>query len=80
MAPQASEQVMEEDLLALGRRVLAAQPFSVLLGAQLTAYTAGHAEIQFPLKPELTQHTGVTHGGVISSAADTALAFAGASV
>lgn len=67
-------------LLLSGQQVLAAQPFSVLLGAQLTAYTAGHAEIRLTLKPEFTQHMGVAHGGVVSYAADTALAFAGGSV
>jgi hypothetical protein len=29
---------MTEDLFRFGQQVLAAQPFSVLLGAQLTAY------------------------------------------
>ena len=53
---------------------------SVLLGAQLTAYTAGHAEIRLTPKPEYTQHMGVANGGVVSYAADTALAFAGGSV
>ncbi len=71
---------MTEELFGFGQQVLAAQPFSVMLGAQLTAYTAGHAEIRLTLKPEYTQHMGVAHGGIVSYAADTALAFAGGSV
>lgn len=49
---------MTEDLFRFGQQVLAAQPFSGWLGAQLTAYTAGHAEIRFTLKPDYTQHVG----------------------
>jgi uncharacterized protein (TIGR00369 family) len=71
---------MTEDLFRFGQQVLAAQPFSVMLGAQLTAYTAGHAEIRLTLKPEYAQHMRVAHGGIVSYAADTALAFAGGSV
>lgn len=71
---------MTEELLLFGQQVLAAQPFSALLGAQLTAYAAGHAEITLTLKPEYTQHMGVAHGGIVSYATDTALAFAGGSV
>jgi uncharacterized protein (TIGR00369 family) len=71
---------MEEDLFSLGEKILAAQPFSMLLGAQLVAFSPGHVEMRFPLKSDFMQHMGVTHGGVISSAADTALAFAGGSV
>jgi uncharacterized protein (TIGR00369 family) len=39
-----------------------------------------HAEIRLTLKPEYAQHMSVAHGGIVSYAADTALAFAGGSV
>jgi uncharacterized protein (TIGR00369 family) len=67
----------EDAFLAFGRDVLARQPFSVLLGAQLIAYSPGKTEILVPLKPELLQHHGFAHGGVISYVADNALTYAG---
>ncbi|MDA3887485.1 MAG: PaaI family thioesterase [Allgaiera sp.] len=66
-----------EDLLALARRIFAAQPFSTYLGAELLAAGAGSAEIALPLRPELTQQHGFAHGGVVSYLADNALTFAG---
>jgi len=70
---------MAEDLFALGQRVMAAQPFSVLLGTQLTAYEPGRAELVLPLKPEFAQQAGYVHGGVISYLVDNALTFVGGS-
>lgn len=68
------------DLLNLGRKILASQPFSVLLGAELPALAPGTAEIKVPIRPQLGQQHGFVHGGVISYAADNALTFAGGSV
>ena len=68
-----------EDMLALGRRILAAQPFSVLLGSELLNWSANGAELKIPIKAELKQQNGFVHGGVISYAADNALAYAGGS-
>ena len=70
---------MENDLNR-GRDILAAQPFSVLLGAQLTVFEPGVAELSIPIRQELLQQHGFVHGGVISYAADNALTFAGGSV
>lgn len=67
----------EDTLVKFGRDVLARQPFSVLLGAQLASLSPGEAEIRVPLKPELLQHHGFAHGGVVSYAADNALTYAG---
>ncbi|MPZ62243.1 MAG: hotdog fold thioesterase [Propionibacteriales bacterium] len=64
----------------LGRRVLAAQPFSDLLGAELTVFEPGRAELRLPLRPQLRQQFGVAHGGVLSYLADNTLTFAGGSV
>lgn len=71
---------MAEDLFALGQRVMAAQPFSVFLGTQLTAYEPGRAELVLSLKPEFAQQAGYVHGGVISYLVDNALTFVGGSV
>lgn len=69
-----------DDLLPLGRQVLALQPFSVLVGAELTGFSPGWAELTIPITPQLIQQHGFVHGGVISYAADNALTFAGGSV
>src|SRR4249920_648895 len=68
-----------KDMLEWGRAVLASQPFSVLIGAELTAFSPGIAELRIPIKPELKQQNGFLHGGVISYAADNALTYAGGS-
>jgi uncharacterized protein (TIGR00369 family) len=66
-----------ELFLQLGREVLAEQPFSRLLGAELTQLAPGKAELQLVLKQELTQQHGFAHGGVVSYLADNALTYAG---
>ena len=69
-----------DDLLPLGRQVLALQPFSILVGAELTDFSPGWAELTIPITPQLIQQHGFVHGGVISYAADNAMTFAGGSV
>lgn len=61
-------------------RVLAAQPFSVLMGARLTEFVAGAVTVELDIREDLKQHNGFLHGGVLAFAADTALTFAGGSV
>jgi uncharacterized protein (TIGR00369 family) len=68
------------DLIAFAQRILASQPFRVLLGARVTAFEQGQAELIVPITQSLTQQFGFVHGGVISYAADNALTFAGGSV
>ena len=63
--------------LAMGRRVLASQPFSVLLGAELAALEPGRCELALAITPPLKQHHGFAHGGVVSYLADNALTCAG---
>lgn len=70
---------MPDDLLALGRMVLAAQPFSAFMGAQLLGFSEGQVEMALPLRPEFAQQFGSVHGGVISYLADNALTFVGGS-
>ena len=65
------------DLLTIGKQVLAAQPFSRLLGAELTAFSAERIELTVPITDDVRQQYGFVHGGVISYAADNALTFAG---
>ena len=68
-----------EDMLTWGRQVLASQPFSVLLGAELLGFSEGSAELRIPVRADLKQQHGFVHGGVISYAADNALTYAGGS-
>jgi len=66
--------------IELARAVLAAQPFSMLLGAQLTRFEKGTAELIVPVTERLHQQHGTVHGGVLSFAADTAITFAAGTV
>jgi uncharacterized protein (TIGR00369 family) len=66
--------------LASARKVLAAQPFSTLLGARLTAFGKGAATLELDIRDELLQQFGYIHGGVLGYAADNATAFAAGTV
>lgn len=63
--------------LELGREVLATQPFSVLLGAELTTLRPGHCTLALALRDDLKQQYGFAHGGVLGYLADNALTYAG---
>ncbi len=71
---------MPTDLLAWGRKVLAGQPFSAMLGTQLDAFAPGGAQMSLPMTPNLLQQDGFVHGGVLAYLADNALTYAGGSV
>jgi uncharacterized protein (TIGR00369 family) len=62
--------------LALARKVLEAQPFSVLLGTRLMSFGDGEATLELDIRDDLLQQYGYVHGGVLSYAADNALTFA----
>jgi len=66
--------------LDVANRILAAQPFSVLIGAKLTRFGGGVARIEVPFEPQLLQQNGFLHGGVLAYAIDNAISFAGGSV
>ena len=63
--------------LARGRQALAAQPFSVLLGTELTALDGDGAVLELPIDERHKQQFGFAHGGVVSYLADNALTYAG---
>lgn len=52
-----------DDILHFGKQALASQPFSTLLGAELTGFSSGSAELTMPITPELRQQNGFVHGG-----------------
>jgi len=70
-------QISPEAFLAMGRGVLASQPFSMLIGAELHALSPGIVDLQLPLTAQLKQQNGFAHGGIVSYMADNALTFAG---
>jgi len=63
--------------LDIGQAVLAAQPFSVLLGTEMTAYGEGGVELRLAITDAIRQQHGFAHGGVLAYLADNALTFAG---
>lgn len=58
------------------RKVLAAQPFSVLVGARVAVFEPGRAVIALDIRDDLRQQNGFVHGGVLAYAADNAITFA----
>jgi uncharacterized protein (TIGR00369 family) len=68
------------DMLDNGRAILATQPFSTLLGAELTRFDTEGTELRVPIRDAIRQQHGFVHGGVISYAADNALTYAGGAV
>jgi uncharacterized protein (TIGR00369 family) len=71
---------MQDDMLAMGRAVLAGQPFNGVIGASLDVFEPGTAQLSLPLAGHLLQQDGFVHGGVLSYLADNALTYAGGSV
>ncbi|WP_406299438.1 PaaI family thioesterase [Embleya sp. NBC_00888] len=67
------------EALDFARSVLAAQPFSRLVGARVTAFGAGEATLEVDVRDELRQQNGYLHGGVLAYAADNAITFAAGS-
>jgi uncharacterized protein (TIGR00369 family) len=61
----------------MAQKLLATQPFSVLLGARVTAFGDWGATLELDIRPDLLQQNGFLHGGVLGYAADNALTFAG---
>ncbi|MBQ1082189.1 PaaI family thioesterase [Nocardiopsis sp. B62] len=70
----------EEITPELANRVLAAQPFSQLVGARIAVFEPGRAVLEVDVRDELRQQNGFLHGGVLAYAADNALTFAGGTV
>lgn len=48
--------------LERAQEILAAQPFSRLLNARITAIGMGTAELAIPIRRDLLQHHGFVHG------------------
>jgi uncharacterized protein (TIGR00369 family) len=66
-----------EELAVLAGQIFRAQPFTALVGAELTGVGQDWAEITVFSRKDLQQQHGFIHGGVISYLADNSLTFAG---
>lgn len=66
--------------LEKGREVLTSQPFSCLLGTELTDLAEGSAELSLKIRKDFEQNYGFVHGGVVGYMADNCLTFAGATI
>lgn len=69
---------MDTALFYKWQQILAAQPFSVFVGAELTEASSDRVQLRLPIREHHKQNFGFVHGGVISYLADNALTFAGA--
>jgi uncharacterized protein (TIGR00369 family) len=63
--------------LEAAQAAVRSQPFSVMLCAEVRAFSVDHVELTVPVTEQLKQQHGFVHGGVVSYAADNALTFAG---
>jgi uncharacterized protein (TIGR00369 family) len=68
-------------MLALMReRSIGASPLTMLLGVDLVRCWDGYAELVIKIRPDLTQHRGTVHGGVLGAAVDNVGCWAAASL
>jgi uncharacterized protein (TIGR00369 family) len=75
-APASNAGLSRADLEALIERA----PYIRDLGLRLIDFGAGYAEVRSKIEPRFRQHHGFANGGLVASLADTACAFAGASL
>ncbi|NMO04751.1 PaaI family thioesterase [Gordonia sp. TBRC 11910] len=64
--------------LDLAREVLAAQPFSAMLGTRISHLDDETVVLELDVDDRLRQQYGLIHGGVLAYLADNALTYAGA--
>jgi acyl-coenzyme A thioesterase PaaI-like protein len=56
------------DLLQSAKQILASQPFSVLVGAELTSFAPALTELTISITPQLKQQHGSVHTALIARA------------
>lgn len=66
-------ETLSKDLRRVATTVLG-QPFTQLVGAQMSAISEGHLELYVDNRDDLSQQNGFIHGGVIGYLADNASA------
>ena len=60
--------------------VIERSPYTRDLGVRLAAYAPGEVEVRLPIQARFAQHHGFVHGSLLGFMADTACAWAAASV
>lgn len=66
--------------LEVMRQIIPKSPFNAFLGCEILVCEKGYAELEIPIRSDLTQHHGFTHGAVVGCVADNACTWAAASV
>ena len=61
-------------------KVISKTPFALLVGAKVAHYEPGRVDLTVPVSDQMKQHHGFVHGAVIGFVADSACAWAAASV
>lgn len=56
--------------------MFATDAFSQWLGIRIVSARAGHSELQMRVRPDMVNGFGASHGGIVYSMADSAMAFA----
>jgi uncharacterized protein (TIGR00369 family) len=69
---------MPADLVSLKEKIQTS-PFTVWMNVEITACEDGFAELIVPMRQELKQHSGFTHGAVIGFLIDSACCWAASS-
>ena len=75
-----SQDLTPEAMLARLERSVTSSGYSSWLAARPLKCWQGEAELEIPVRPEMTQHHGYVHGSILGAAADNACAWAAASV
>ncbi len=66
--------------LEVMKEIIKRSPFNAFLGAEIVALEDGFAELEVPIRKNLTQFHGYVHGAIVGCVADNACAWAAASV
>lgn len=64
--------------LDIANSLLSKDPFSLWMGIEVLEADLGYCKVSCTVSSEMTNGFGVTHGGIVFSLADTALAFSAA--
>ena len=74
--PAAGHRKLTHEMMA---HVIAISPFTQWIGTDVVSFEEGRVVIATTLRPEMRQHHGFGHGGIVGYMADTACSWAAAS-
>lgn len=69
-----------DEVRPIVRKFIALQPFSTLVGVNVTVVEPGYIEMEVPFRKDLTQQHGFIHGGVVGYLADNSCGAAAGTV